>query len=689
MTTYPLAPRHDTADDYHGTTVPDPYRWLEEPQSEETAAFVAAQNAISHATLSALPKRPRFRERLSELWNFPRYTTPIHRGGRYFYTYNDGLQNQPALYVTDDPATPGRILLDPNQLAGDGTVAITTLVPSRDGRLLAYGLSGSGSDWQTIHVLDVDSGRNLPDRIDWCKFSEAAWLLDGSGFFYARYPSPDERAAGPLAGVADSTHQRLFLHRLGTEQAADTLVYARPDAPDLAFRPEVTDDGRFLVLTVWQGTDHRNRIYYRPLADDGDFIRLRDDMDAGYNFLGNDGDRFFFQTDRDAPNGRIVAIDVTQPDPAHWTEIVPEAAQTLDFGHIVGDTLVLVRLLDAGHRVSRYSLPGEPLGEVPLPDMGQVLELRGTRDDPQGFLLFTSFLYPPTVLHMNALTGETAVVWQPDVPFDTAAYVTEQVWATSRDGTRFPIFLVHRRDLPRDGRRPTLLYGYGGFNVSVLPAFAPARLLWLEQGGLFASATLRGGQEYGEAWHAAGMLGNKQNVFDDFISAAEWLISSGYTNSDHLAIEGRSNGGLLTAATMLQRPDLFSAVHSAVPVIDMLRYHRFTAGRYWTPEYGNAETDPDHFRFLRAYSPLHNVRPGVDYPPLIITTADTDDRVVPMHSLKFAATLQAAAEYEFDPDHPILLRVETRAGHGLGRPTTKLIEEAADVYAFLWAHVGE
>ena len=688
MHTYPIARRAEIVETYHETPIADPYRWLEDSDSEETAEFVEAQNRISRAYLGEIPQRDAFHRRLTELWNFGRYGAPIHRNGRYFYTYNDGLQNQPVVYMTTNLAGRGRVLLDPNTMSADGTIAITSLVPSRDGRLLAYSVSSGGSDWQEIRIRDVDSGQDLPDSILWCKFSEVAWLPDGSGFYYARYPSPEELAVGPLAGVPESTHHRVFLHRLGTDQQDDSLIYARPDAPDLGFRPEVTHDGRFLVLMVWQGTDHRNRIYFRPLDSSGDFYRLLDDMDARYDFLGNVDRGFYFLTDAGAPNGRVVVIDSADPSRKGWQEIVPESEQALDFGRIAGEELILVRLQDASHRVERHDLAGGMLDLIVLPEMGQVLELHAEQDDPESFLLFTSFLRPPTVIRHDGRDTSTRIVWEPALPFDPAAYETRQEFAISKDGTRVPVFLTHRRDLPRTGDRPTLLYGYGGFNINVLPAFSPGRILWLEKGGIFASANLRGGQEYGETWHAAGMLGNKQNVFDDFAAAAEWLIQNGYTNSSRLAIDGRSNGGLLTAATMLQRPDLFGAVHSAVPVIDMLRYHRFTAGRYWTPEYGNAESDPDHFQFLLAYSPLHNVRPGAIYPPLLITTADTDDRVVPMHSLKFGATLQAAAEYELDPEHPVLLRIETRAGHGLGKPVSKLIDETADVYAFLWRNVG-
>lgn len=688
MTTYPIAPRVDAVDSYHGTPVADPYRWLEAPDAPETQAFVAAQNALSQTLLGNLPQRDAFHRRLTDLWDFTRYGAPQERNGRFFFNRNDGLQNQAVLYTSTDLAEDGVVLLDPNEFSEDGTVALTTLSPSDDGRYLAYGSSASGSDWQVIRVRDVATGEDLPDRIEWCKFTNIVWQPDCSGFYYARYPSPADLESGPLAGEPVSTHHRIYFHTLGTPQTADALIYARPDARDLAFDIQLSHDERYLVLNVWQGTDTKTRLYYKDLHSEDEFVRLLDEQDAGYDYLGNDGPLFYVATNKDAPNGRVIAIDIRRPEPDAWREIVPEQAHALDYGYMAGEQFVLLRLVDASHRLELYERDGRPAGEVPLPGLGQVIELQARRQSPVIYLTFTSFLYPPTVLSHDTQDGRTEIIRQPELPFDLGQFETTQVFATSGDGTRLPIFLTSRKDAPRDAPRPTLLYGYGGFNVNVLPAFSPVRLLWLEQGGLFASATLRGGGEYGEAWHEAGMLGNKQTVFDDFIAAAEWLIANDYTTSDHLAIEGRSNGGLLTAACLLQRPDLYGAVHSAVPVIDMLRYQRFTAGRYWTPEYGDAEADPDHFAFLKAYSPLHNVRPGVSYPPLLLTTADTDDRVVPMHALKFAATLQAAAEYELDPERPLLVRVETRAGHGLGKPTSKLIDEAADVVAFLWHFVG-
>jgi prolyl oligopeptidase len=673
---YPPARRDDVVDDYHGTAVSDPYRWLEDPHSPDTQAFVAAQNELTRSFVDELPGHAAWTERLTRLWNYPRVTPPEVRHGRFFFQRNDGLQNQPVLYRQDGPTAEPVVLLDPNGLSDDGAVALINESYTDDGRLLAYSLSVAGSDWQEIRVRDTDTAQDHADLIQWCKFTDAAWLPDNSGFFYARYPAPGEMPDAP-----PSTHQRVYFHRLGTAQATDALVYARPDAPDLGFAPQVTGDGRYLILTVWDGTDPRNRLYYRDLSSDGDFVRLIDVMEAKYEFLTNDGPLFYFVTDLAAPNGRIIALNIANPDRAHWQEIVPESDEVIELTAVVHNHFIVDRLHHAHHRLSLYRLDGAPAGEIPLPVPGSVMALHGRRAHDTLYIAFQSFLYPPTVLRYHIPTGELTTWHKPDIPFDATAYETTQVFYPAKDGTRVPLFITYKKGLRLDGQNPTLLYGYGGFNISLTPLFSVSRLAWLEQGGVYAQASLRGGTEYGETWHQAGMLGNKQNVFDDFIAAAEWLIDQGYTSPAKLAIEGRSNGGLLVAACLLQRPDLYGAVHCGVPVIDMLRYHKFTAGRYWTSEYGNGETDPDHFRFLMAYSPLHNVRPGVSYPPTLITTAETDDRVVPMHAEKFAATLQAADSGR----HPLLLRVEVRAGHGLGKPTGKLIAEAADVYTFLWA----
>ncbi len=684
---YPPARKSAVQDNYHGTLVPDPYRWLEEPGSEETMAWVAAQNALTRGELEAIPARAVLEARYKELWNFPRYTAPRRRGGRLFYQENSGLQNQPVLYYRDDDAGPATALLDPNELSADGTIALINYAPSPDGSLLAYSLAASGSDWQEIHILDIDSGQKAKEVIHWVKFTRIAWKHDNSGFYYSRYPQP-----GSMPGAPPSTHQRLYWHTLGTPQSDDVLVYARPDNPDLGFDPQITDDGQYLVLHVWQGTDVRNRLYYKALtaepgadtaADEQGFVRLLDEGDALYEFAGSIGRRFYLLTDRDAPRGRIVAIDLASPAAEAWQEILPQGDQVLDAVRLINNRLVVLSMQHAVHGITVLDSDGRNATTVALPDLGAVIELSGRQSDDDFFVHFQSFLMPPGIWRYDFAAVELQAFFTPRLAFDAAKYETQQVFYASADGTRVPMFLVHQKGLPRDGDRPTLLYGYGGFAINLTPIFSVPWLVWLEQGGVVAVANMRGGNEYGEAWHQAGMLHNKQNVFDDFIAAAEWLIANDVTRSPRLAIMGRSNGGLLVAACMLQRPDLYGAVACIVPVADMLRYHRFTAGRYWTPEYGNGEENAEHFRFLYAYSPLHNVRQGVAYPPVLISTADTDDRVVPMHAKKFAATLQAAGG-----PNPVLLRVETKAGHGLGKPMSKVIEESADIYAFLCRELG-
>ncbi|MDQ3701308.1 MAG: prolyl oligopeptidase family serine peptidase, partial [Chloroflexota bacterium] len=579
----------------------------------------------------------------------------------------------------------------------DGTAAVTNIRFTQDGSRVAYGLSRSGSDWQELHVRDCAAQTDHADVIHWCKFAGIAWHPAGHGFFYNRFPEP-----GTVPPEDESNHQRVYWHALGWQQAEDRLVYERPDAKELGFSPHTTDDGAYLVLHVWRGTEPENRFYFRRLTsdpaatapewapDDGPFVRLLDEADARYDFVDNVGSLFYFHTDLDAPRGRIIAIDVECPQREHWREIVAQGESPIDQVAMVNDQLVVIYLRDVHHQIQRYSRDGAPLGEIALPGVGAVAGLQGRREDTELFLGFTSFLYPLTVLRYDFAAGRLETLRAPEIDFDAGAYETRQVFYRSKDGTRIPMFLTHRRGLALDaldGTNPALLYGYGGFNISLTPAFSVHRLVWLEQGGVLAVANLRGGSEYGEAWHQGGILDRKQNVFDDFIGAAEWLIDQGYTNPGRLAIQGGSNGGLLVAACMTQRPDLFGAVLCQVPVADMLRYHKFTVGRYWTSDYGNAEADPEHFRFLYAYSPVHNVRSGTVYPPTLITSADTDDRVVSAHAKKLAAALQAAQSGPRAADHPILLRVETKAGHGAGKPTAKLIEEQADLYTFLDATI--
>lgn len=673
---YPPAPRQEVTDDFHGVTVPDPYRWLEDPDSPETQHWLDAQEALTRDFLERVLQREAARARLTELWDFPRYNVPMERQGQYFYLLNEGLQNQPVLYRQEGLHGRREVVLDPNRLSEDGTVALVARNHSRDGRYLAYALSTSGSDWQEIHVLDVETGQKFDEVLRWSKFSPMAWDVDGRGFYYSRYPEP-----GSMPEAPPSTHQRLYWHTVGTPQEADVLVYARPDAPNLGFIPRVTDDGQYLVVHVWDGTDVQNRIYYRPANDTGDLVRLLDEADARYDFIGNQGSRFFFHTDLDAPRGRVIAIDLENSGRDAWQEIIPEGDDTLDQVELINNQLIPLYLHRASHRLCRYDLNGNFLGEIPLPTLGTVTNLSGKQGDTELFFEFQSFLHPPAVWRYDFATDTLAPLHEATASFDPAAYTTEQHTYSSADGTRVPLFLTGPRDLQRTGDRPVLLYGYGGFAVNLTPLFSPFWVLWLEAGGLIAQPSLRGGNEFGEAWHQDGMLEKKQNVFDDFIAAGEWLIAKGYTRPEQLAIMGASNGGLLVAACMLQRPELFGAVVCRVPVTDMLRYHHFTAGRFWTGEYGNAEENPEHFRFLYAYSPLHNVGAGEHYPPTLITSADTDDRVDPLHARKFTAALQ----YGNGSDNPILLRMDRKAGHGLGKPTSKLIDEQSDMFAFLAA----
>ena len=672
---YPVTAKTNQIDTYHGVRVPDPYRWLEDDNSPETKAWVEAQNKVTFGYLEKIPERDTLRKRLTELWNYERYGVPVQFGGRYFYTKNDGLQNQSVLYSADSLESPGRPLLDPNKLSKDGTVALSGSALTEDGKLIAYGLSEAGSDWQRWKVRDVGTGEDLTDEIRWVKFSGASWTKDGSGFFYSRYREPDDKTQL----TALNRFHKLYFHHIGSPQAEDTLIYERPDKEDWGFSGGVTEDGRYLIISVSKGTDTKNGIFYKDLQEaNAAVVELLPEFDALYDFITNDGPIFWFRTDSQAPRGRVVSIDIRDSQKARWKEIIGESKDTLRSVSAVNDQLIATYLKDASSAVRIFELGGKPLREVPLPGLGAVGGFGGLRKDKETFYSFTSFTEPATIYRYDMVKGTSSIFRRPSVKFDSGAYETKQVFYTSKDGTRIPMFITHKKGLRLNGLNPTYLYGYGGFNISLTPGFSASLIVWMEMGGVYAVPNLRGGGEYGEEWHQAGMKGKKQNVFDDFIAAGEWLIANRFTSRQKLAIGGGSNGGLLVGSCMTQRPDLFAAALPAVGVMDMLRFHKFTIGWAWTSDYGSAD-NADDFKTLHAYSPLHHLRSGTRYPSTLITTADHDDRVVPAHSFKFAAALQEAHR----GDNPVLIRIETRAGHGAGKPTTKVIEEQADRWAFL------
>lgn len=677
---YPETKKIAQADDYHGVSVADPYRWLEDPDSEPTRAWVAAQNEVTFGYLAQIPQRAALQARLTQLWDYERFSLPVKKGGRYFYSRNDGLKNQSVLYVTDAMNGTPRELLDPNALSPDGTIALAAWSVSHDGKRLAYSLASAGSDWNEWKVLDVDSGQPLADHLRWVKFSGASWSHDDAGFYYSRY---DEPPAGQTFTQVNY-FQKLYYHKLGEPQTNDTLVYQRHDQKEWGFHGQVTDDGRYLVIVVWKGSEPKNQILYKDLqSPDATVVELITGFDADYDFIDNAGATFWLSTDSDAPLRRVIAVDLSKPEREHWRTVIPEAQATLQGVHRVGETLIAEYLQDARSVAKVFDIKGEHLRDVPVPGIGTCGGFRGERGDNETFFSFTNYTTPGTIYRYDVASGATSVYRQPALKFNPENYESRQVFYASRDGAKVPMTIVHRRGLKLNGNNPTVLYGYGGFNISLTPGLSVSTLAWLEQGGVYAVPNLRGGGEYGRGWHEAGQKHHKQNVFDDFLAAAQWLIDNKYTRPERLAIRGGSNGGLLVGAAMTQRPDLFAAAVPAVGVLDMLRYHKFTIGWAWVGEYGSAD-DPEHFANLLKYSPLHNLKPGACYPATMIVTGDHDDRVVPAHSYKFAAALQAAQA----GDSPVLIRIETRAGHGAGKPTAKLIAEAADVLAFLVQELG-
>jgi len=676
---YPVTKVIAQSDNYHGKSIDDPFRWLEDVDSADTKDWVKRQNKVTLDYLTTATRRNAIRDRLTELWNYERFGFPSKHGDHYLYTHNNGLQNQNILYVSDSLKAERKVLLDPNTLVADGTVALTGNVPSDDGKLLAYGLATAGSDWNTWRIRDIATGKDLDDKVEWVKFSSVSWTGDNAGFYYSRYDKPT--SDGEFTGV--NYFQKLYYHRIGTPQESDSLIYHRPDKKEWGFGGTVTDDNEYLILSVWRGTEKRNQIFFAKLTEKSatgatEVTELLSGFESDYQFIGNDGSVFYFKTDNAAPKRRIIAIDVDNPGRGQWREIVPEAEETIESVSLFGDRFFVTYLKDATSVVRQVTTSGKRLDALQLPSLGTVAGLGGKRTAKETFYSFTNYITPPTVVRLDLGDNTTSTWRQPKLAFDPTDFVTEQVFFKSKDGTRLPMILSHKKGLEKNGKLPTLLYAYGGFNISIMPTFSPANLAWMEMGGVYAVPNLRGGGEYGREWHEAGMLQKKQNVFEDFIAAAEYLITEKVTNSSKLAIQGRSNGGLLVGATMAQRPELFAVALPGVGVLDMLRFHKFTIGWAWVNEFGSSE-DPEQFKTLMAYSPLHNLIPGRRYPATLITTADHDDRVVPGHSFKFAARLQACQSGL----KPTLIRIETSAGHGAGTPVSKLVDTAADTWAFV------
>ncbi len=672
--TYPDTVRGDTVETQFGVDVADPYRWLEDDVrvNPKVAEWVAAENAVTDAYLDTLPGRDIFAKRMSELYNYERFGLPEKAGNRYFYTRNDGLQPQSVLYVREGLTGEARVLIDPNGWAKDGATALAEWTPSKDGAYLLYSVQDGGTDWRIVRVMDVATGKDLPDEVQWVKYSALDWAKDGSGFYYSRFPAPDARDAFQSL----NENHAIYFHRLGTPQSEDVLIHASPDKPALNHSAQVTDDGQYLIVTSSEGTDERYGVTLYQLGKKGAKPRvLVGDFANNWEYVGNEGPLFIFLTNKDAPRQRIVAMDIRRPKAL--TPLVAESEATLVGASQVGNRIILSYLGDAKSEARMVTLAGQPVANINLADIGAAAGFGGKPGDPETFYSFSSYARPTTIYRLDTLTGASSIFAEPKLTFDPRQFSVEQRFYHSKDGTEVPMFLVMKKGIDRSKGSPTLLYGYGGFNVSMIPAFSPTKLAWVDKGGVLAIANLRGGGEYGKAWHDAGRLDKKQNVFDDFIAAGEYLIREGITGKGQLAIEGGSNGGLLVGAVTNQRPDLFAVALPAVGVMDMLRFDRFTAGRYWVDDYGYPSKEAD-FHNLLSYSPYHNIKDGVEYPAVLVTTADTDDRVVPGHSFKYAAALQHAKV----GDKPHLIRIETRAGHGSGKPTDKIIAEAADKYAF-------
>lgn len=662
-------------DNYHGTMVEDPFRWLEDANSTETKRWTEQQNENTQTYINTISHRDTLKERLTNRWNYEKYLLPRKEGNYYYYHKNDGLQNQPVFYRKKKLSDPSpEIVIDPNTLNSEGTTALTNITFNKDGNLMAYAISENGSDWQEIKIRHMDTGTDFPDTISWCKFCSIAWLENGTGFYYSRFPEP-----GSVAPEDESNYNRLYFHTLNTPQSEDKLVYERPDDKELAFNSTISDDYRFLVLESWKGTENKSRLHYRPIDSEGDFIPLAIEEDGYYSFLGNTNTIFYVYTNKDAPNGKIIAIDIEKPEQEYWKEIIPEQKDVMYITKMTSDYFAISYMQHARHHLNLFTLDGSFIKTIDLPDMITITDISTNKNPKELFISYTSYLSPATIVRYDLETEQLETVFASKEGLNGSLFETKQIFYPSTDGTKIPMFITHKKGIELSGNHPVLLLGYGGFNISLTPTYSASNAMFIEDGGIYAVANIRGGGEYGEEWHQAGTFERKQQVFDDFISAGEWLIHSNYTSPSKLAIIGGSNGGLLVSACMNQRPDLFAAVICQVPVTDMLRYQLFTVGRFWTSEFGNAEQSAEHFKSIYAYSPLHNISKQ-KYPATLVTTADTDDRVAPLHAFKYVATLQEAQTGET----PILLRVEKNAGHGLGKPTVKIIEEHTDIYTFLY-----
>ncbi|VAX39745.1 Prolyl endopeptidase [hydrothermal vent metagenome] len=676
--TYPQTKKVDQTDNYHGIKVSDPYRWLEEDvrESKEVAKWVDDENKVTSDYLKEIPQREKIHQLIKKLWNHEKLGRPFKAGGRYYFYKNDGLQNQYVLYRQQTLDATPQVLIDPNQWSEDGTVALSGTAFSDDGKYLAYGVQKSGSDWRTWHIMEIETGKILKEELNWLKSRSVSWNHESTGFYYPRYNEPKEGEDFQSLNL----NQKLYFHKVGTEQSADELIYHRDDHPKWGFQPYVTEDGRYLIITIWKGTAHKYRLLYKDLKDEKSKpIMLIDHFNDEYNFIGNDEKTFYFKTDLNAPNKRVIAIDIDTPHAKNFREIIPEGKEVMTSVGMLNNWFVVGSLKDATTQIRFYKTDGTFEREVEFPGIGSAFGFGGKRNDTETFYSFSSFTTPSRNYQYNMTTGKSKLLQETKIAdFDPDQFEVKQIFYKSKDGTRVPMFLAHKKGLKLDGSNPTLLYAYGGFDISLTPHFSISRLAWMKMGGVYAVANLRGGGEYGENWHQAGMKENKQNVFDDFISAAQWLIENKYTQSKKLAIQGGSNGGLLVGAVMTQRPELFGACLPAVGVMDMLRFHKFTSGRFWVDEYGSSE-NANEFKALYAYSPYHNLKQGVKYPATLVTTADTDDRVVPGHSFKFAARLQEVQS----GNAPVLIRIETKAGHGSGKPASKAIDEIADLWAFL------